>query len=101
VFGGPYLESYGNSHGILRSDLWQEHNDAENIDYVNGIGLFEGCGISGSDHCRANRAAYDLALRAGAVRADLSRFSKYTVRFVKALEETPRLLAAADLGAPD
>jgi hypothetical protein len=63
----------------LRSDIWQEHNDAENIDYVNGIRLFEGCGIGGSDHRRANRAAYDLALRARAVRTNLSRFSKYTV----------------------
>ena len=85
----------------LRKDLWQEHNDAANIDYVNGIGLPEGYGISGSDHRKANRAARDLALRARAVRANPSGFSIYTVQFVKALEENPRLLGAADQLAPD
>jgi hypothetical protein len=80
----------------LRNDLWQEHNDAENVDYVNGIGVPDGYGIGGSDHRKANRAARDLALRARAVRANPTAFSKYTVRFVEALEGNPRLLAAAD-----
>jgi hypothetical protein len=76
----------------LRKDLWQEHLDAQNIDYVCGIGLPEGYGLSGSDHWEANRAARDLALRARAVRADPSAFSKYTVQFVKILEqEWPKL----------
>jgi hypothetical protein len=80
----------------LRKDLWQEHTDACDVDYVAGIGLPEGYGLSGSDHRRANRSARDLALRARAVRANPTAFSKYTVRFVEVLEENPRLLAEAD-----
>jgi hypothetical protein len=76
----------------LRNDLWKEHRDAEKVDYVWGIGLPEGYGISGSDHARANKAANDLALRARAVRANPISFSKYTVEFVMALDEHwPRL----------
>jgi hypothetical protein len=83
----------------LRKDLYEEHVAAQDIDYVNGIGVLEGYGIDGSDHRRANRAAHELALRARAVRANPTAFGKYTVRFVKVLEENPRLLAAAD--SPD
>ena len=76
----------------LREDLWKEHQDAENVDYVCGIGLPEGYGISGSDHGRANKSANDLALRARTVRANPTSFSKYTVEFVKVLDEDwPRL----------
>jgi hypothetical protein len=50
----------------LRRDLWQEHQDAQNIDYVCGFG-FEGYGISGSDHRQAIVSANDLALRARSV----------------------------------
>jgi hypothetical protein len=64
----------------LRKDLWQEHLDAQDIDYVCGIGLPEGYGLSG--HRNANCAARDLALRARAVRANPKAFSKYTVEFV-------------------
>jgi hypothetical protein len=46
----------------LRKDLWREHHDAQNIDYVCGIGLPEGYGLSGSDHWRARKSANDLAL---------------------------------------
>jgi hypothetical protein len=76
-----------------RKDLYKEHGDAEKVDYVCGIGLpAEDCGISSSDHGRANKSAHDLALRARTVRANPTSFSKYTVEFVKALDEDwPRL----------
>jgi hypothetical protein len=72
---------------FVRKDLWQEHNDAETFDYINGIGLPEGCGLSGSDLRRAWRAAVDVAIRARTVRANPTAFSKYTVAFVKVLAE--------------
>jgi hypothetical protein len=70
----------------LRKDLCIEHADAGNVDYACGLGP-EGYGISGSDHRRANKSAYDLALRARTVRANPTCFSEYTVEFVKALDE--------------
>jgi hypothetical protein len=76
----------------LRRDIWQEHQDAQNIDYIWGIGLPEGSGISGSDHRRAMKSADDIAMRARIVRASPTSFSKYTVEFVKELDEHwPRL----------
>jgi hypothetical protein len=76
----------------LRKDLWREHQDAETVDYNCGIGVPEGYGISGSDHRRAVKSANDLALRARTVRANPTSFSKYTVEFVKVLDEDwPRL----------
>ena len=72
----------------LRKDIWQEHQDAKNIDLVSGIGLPEGCGISGSDCRRAYRSAHNLALHARAVLANPTAFSKYTVEFAKELEQS-------------
>ena len=80
----------------LRKDLCKEHEDAQNIDYVCGIGVPDGYGIHGHDHGAANCAKRDVALRARAVRANPTAFSKYTVEFVKVLdEEWPALDAAA------
>jgi hypothetical protein len=69
----------------LRKDLWQEHQNAVDIDYMCGIGVPEGCGIHSSDHRRGHYAAHDLELRARAVRANPEAFSKYTVGFVNEL----------------
>jgi hypothetical protein len=77
----------------LRKDLGQEHGDAADIDYVCGIGVPEGCGIHGHDHGKANKAAHDLAIRAAAVRANPTAFSKYTVEFVNDLYAHWRRLA--------
>jgi hypothetical protein len=33
----------------VRKDLWREHHDAMDADYNFGIGVHEGCGISGSE----------------------------------------------------
>jgi hypothetical protein len=86
----------------LRKDLCKEHEDAQAIDYVCGIGVPEGYCIGGSDHGYANRARRDVALCARAVRANPAAFSKYTVEFVKVLdEEWPTLDAAADDKEPE
>jgi hypothetical protein len=65
----------------VRKDLWQEDQDATDWDYIWGIGLPEGCGISGSDHRRAMKAVDELRIRAREVRKNPSAFSKYTVEF--------------------
>jgi hypothetical protein len=69
----------------LRNDIWQEHCDAENVDYMCGIGVPEGYGIGGSDHRAGHAAAGNLELRARAVRANPEAFGKYTVEFVNEL----------------
>ena len=74
-------------------DLSEEHAYARDIDYVFGIGLPEGYGISGNDHRRMHRAVRDLIERARTVRADSTKFSKYTVSFVNDLYENWRPLS--------
>jgi hypothetical protein len=71
----------------LRKDLCEEHQNARMIDYVCGIGVPEGYGISGSDHKCANKAEYDLAVRIRAGHSNPTAFSKYTIEFVKVLDE--------------
>jgi hypothetical protein len=71
----------------LRRDLWQELQNARNVDWVCGIGLPEECGISGRDHQKAQASADELMLRARIVRANPTSFSKYTVEFVNELYE--------------
>jgi hypothetical protein len=46
----------------LRKDLWQEHQNAVNIDYMCGIGVPKGYGLSSSDHRRGHCAAHDVEL---------------------------------------
>jgi hypothetical protein len=68
--------------------IWQEHGDAETLDYGwYGIGLAFGDGINTNEWLRAEEAATKIAHRARTVRANRSAFSKYTVRFVRALDE--------------
>jgi hypothetical protein len=66
---------------FVRLDLWREHNDAMNWDYIRGIGVPEGYGISGSDWRMGMRACDDLRRRAHEVSKNPSAFSKYTVEF--------------------
>src|SRR5262249_41627213 len=33
----------------VRPDVWKEHHDAVDFDYILGVGVPEGCGISGSE----------------------------------------------------
>jgi hypothetical protein len=66
---------------FAQPDLWQEHQDAVAWDYIHGIGLPEGYGISGSEHGRGIQGANNLRIRARRVIAEPSSFSKYTVEF--------------------
>jgi hypothetical protein len=77
----------------LRKDVWQEHQNAWCVDYMCGIGVPEGYGLSGSEHRRGHCAADDLEIRARAVRANPAAFSKYTVGFVNELFVSWRRLA--------
>jgi hypothetical protein len=70
----------------VRKDLWQEHQNAMDSDYNFGIGVPEGCGISGSEWRRGMVATSNLRVRAREVRKDPAAFSKYTVRFVEGLK---------------
>jgi hypothetical protein len=72
--------------------LRQEDYDADAIDYVGGIGLPKGYGLSGSDHGAASMAAESLAIRAMQVTANPRAYCRYTNKFVKALDKYwPRL----------
>jgi hypothetical protein len=65
----------------VRPDLWKEHRDAEDLDYMLGIGVPEGCGISGSEWRRGMAAKSSLIHRVREVNARLSTFSEYTIEF--------------------
>ena len=65
----------------VRPDLWKEQEDAEDLDYTFGIGVPEGCGISGSDCYRGRAAKLSLIHRVREVNAKLSSFSEYTIEF--------------------
>jgi hypothetical protein len=66
---------------FVRLELWQEHQDAMNWDYIRGIGVPEGYGISGSEWRKGMCACDDLRRRAHEVSENPSAFSKYTVEF--------------------
>ena len=70
-----------------RADLGKEHNDAVDLDYMLGIGVPDGYGISGSDWRGGMRAKFDLIVRAYEVLANPSAFSEYTVEFAKRFGE--------------
>jgi len=71
----------------VRNDLWKEHEDAMDWDYIRGIGVPEGYGISGSEWRRGMIAISDLAARAREVLKNPSAFSEYTVEFAKYYEQ--------------
>jgi hypothetical protein len=71
----------------VRRDLWKEHQDALDLDYMFGIGLPEGYGISGSEWRRGMVAKHDLMLRVCEVRENPSAFSPYTVEFAARFAE--------------
>lgn len=83
----------GNCTKWSPKDMWREHADAKTIDYGwYSIGVIPGDGINTNEVRDANNAAADILLRARTVRANPTSFSKYTIRFVKALDEHwPRL----------
>jgi len=67
----------------VRKDLWQEHQDAIDFDYILGVGVPDGAGISGSEHRYGLRAKASLIARVRDVEANPSAFSEYTVEFAK------------------
>ena len=71
----------------VRPDLWKEHQDAEDLDYMFGIGVPEGYGINGSDWRRGMAAKADLFHRVREVNANLSAVSEYTIEFAKIFAE--------------
>jgi hypothetical protein len=65
----------------VRPDLCKEHDCAADLDWMLGIGLPEGAGITGSDHGRGNEAKFRLIRRVREVNAKPSTFSEYTIEF--------------------
>jgi hypothetical protein len=65
----------------VRKDLWQEHRDAMDWEYVGAIGPPDGYGLSGSDFRRAHEALANLRVHVREVRRNPSAFSKYTIEF--------------------
>jgi hypothetical protein len=72
---------------FVRPDLWKEHSDAEDLDYMLGIGVPDGYGINGSDWRRGMAAKADLIHRVRDVNANVSIFSEYTIEFAKLFAE--------------
>jgi hypothetical protein len=70
----------------IREDMWEEHQDAKDWDYSWGVGLPDGCGISGSDVRRGLLGLENLTNRVREVRKNPSEYSKYTVEFAKRIE---------------
>jgi hypothetical protein len=71
----------------VRPDLAKEHRDAEDFDWILGIGVPEGYGINGSDWRRGMKAKVDLFGRVREVNANPSAFSEYTREFAKLFAE--------------
>jgi hypothetical protein len=74
----------------VRSDLWDEHHCAENYDYMFGIGIPTGSGISGSEWAAGMRAGDELLERVRKVRSNPQSFGEYTHEFVRFCERTLR-----------
>jgi hypothetical protein len=67
----------------VRPDLWKEHADAEDLDWMFGIGMPEGYAIGGSDYRRGMAAKFSLIQRVREVNAKPSTVSEYTIEFAK------------------
>jgi hypothetical protein len=70
----------------VRPDLWKEHQDAEDLDYMLGIGVREGS-IGSTEFHRGMAAKFDLIFRACEVQREPSGFSEYTVKFANWFRE--------------
>ena len=74
----------------VRSDLWDEHDCAENYDYMFGIGIPAGYCISSSQWRAGMRARNELLERVRQVRSNPQAFGEYTHEFVRFCERTSR-----------
>jgi hypothetical protein len=70
--------------GVLK-DLWREYDDACIVD--GALRTPPGYGVSGSDVAEEINASERIAARAQTVRTNPTRFGKYTVQFIRALDE--------------
>jgi hypothetical protein len=75
----------------VRHELWDEHQKALDWDYLFGVGLPGGCGLSGSDHRRGHAALHDLKKRVRDVRKHPDEHSKYTMEFATRFGEFIKL----------
>ena len=71
----------------VRPDLCKEHSDAEDLDYIFGIGVPDGYGINGSQWRRGLWAKANLIHRVREVNANPSTLSAYTIEFAKFFAE--------------
>jgi hypothetical protein len=79
---------------FTRNDLWLEHKSAVSIDFVCGIGVPEGMGISSGDHRIANEGVAYLFNRVREFGEKPDTFSQYSAQFLKSLEEHPTIFNA-------
>jgi hypothetical protein len=71
----------------VRPDIYKEHRNAMAFDYSCGIGVPEGCGISGSEWRAGMRAASELRAHVIDVTTDAARFPHYTHDFIRSLDQ--------------
>src|SRR5262249_9942988 len=80
---------------FVRPDLSKEHRDAENLDYMLGVGVPDGYGINGSDWRRGMAAKAGLIHRVREGQAKPSTFSWHTIEvgkpFTQAWEGAPEI----------
>jgi hypothetical protein len=62
-------------------DVFREHLNARDWDYISGAGVPPGHGISGGDHRQAHAGLDELLTHVREVRANPSGYGKYTVEF--------------------
>jgi hypothetical protein len=65
----------------VRPDLWKEHQDANHLDRLDGIGVPEGYGTGSGEWRRGMAAQIYLILRVYEVQQEPSAFSDYTIDF--------------------
>jgi hypothetical protein len=85
----------------VQPDLREEYDYADDVDYSVGIGVPEGCGISGGEHGRGTFAAAILTARAKKILANIDTYGRYTVKFARALKKFwPKLYSAKPSNPP-
>jgi hypothetical protein len=85
----------------VQPDLREEYDYADDVDYSVGIGVPEGYGILGGQHERGRFAAEILTARAKKILANTDTYSRYTVKFARALKKFwPKLYSAKPSNPP-
>jgi hypothetical protein len=73
--------------GFARRELYEEHYNAQDWDYLFGVGLPDGYGLSGSDHRRGHAALHNLKGRVRDLLKQPAGHSEYTIEFAKQFVE--------------